>query len=98
MQEKIIQNQIIDYLRYKGIFFYRNNSGAFKRDEHFYRFGAPGSPDIICVINGQYVGIEVKGDKYGKQSKYQKRFEEDLIRAGGKYILAKSVEDVIKNI
>jgi hypothetical protein len=62
--------------------------------KHFYRFGALGSPDIICVIDGQYVGIEVKGPK-GKQSAHQKEFQKKLEAAGGKYILAYSLEDVI---
>jgi RNA-directed DNA polymerase len=45
--------------------------------KHFYRFGAFGSPDIICVIKGQYVGIEVKAPK-GKQSEHQKAFQQAL--------------------
>lgn len=63
---------------------------------HFYRFGALGSPEIICVIKGQFVGIEVKAPK-GKQSEYQKEFQRNLEKAGGRYILALSLEDVIKN-
>jgi len=46
------------------------------------------------VIDGQYVGIEVKGPK-GKQSAHQKEFQKKLEAAGGKYILAYSLEDVI---
>jgi hypothetical protein len=73
----------------------RNNSGAFKREDgHFYRFGALGSPDIVCVIKGQFVGIEVKAPK-GKQSEHQKEFQRNLEADGGKYVLAYSLEDVI---
>jgi hypothetical protein len=61
VKESETQKQILDYLALKRIFHYRNNSGAFvDSQKHFYRFGALGSPDIICVIKGQYVGIEVK--------------------------------------
>jgi hypothetical protein len=68
MKESEIQRQILDYLALKGIFHYRNNSGAFKDSAaHFYRFGALGSPDIICVIKGQYVRIEVKAPKGSSQ-------------------------------
>ena len=63
----------------------------------FMRFGAVGSPDIIAVINGQYVGIECKMPK-GKQSPGQKEFEKNLIQAGGKYLLIRSIEDLIKQI
>ena len=51
------------------------------------------SPDIVCVLNGQYVGIEVKGPK-GKQSDDQKEFQRHLEAAGGRYILTYSVDDV----
>jgi hypothetical protein len=95
MMESDIQKQILDYLALKRIFHYRNNSGGFvDSQKHFYRFGALGSPDI--VINGQYVGIEVKAVK-GKQSDHQKEFQRNLERAGGKYVLAFSLENVIES-
>jgi len=93
--EKSTQKAILDYLGYKKIFHYRNNTGSFTTgDNNFYRFGTPGSPDIICVVNGQYIGIEVK-DVKGKLNDNQIRFKEDLEKAGGKYITARSVDDVI---
>jgi hypothetical protein len=95
LKESDVQRQILDYLALKGIFHYRNNSGAFKRDDgHFYRFGALGSPDIICVINGQYVGIEVKAPK-GKLRASQVELQKNLEAAGGRYILARSLDDVV---
>jgi hypothetical protein len=95
MEEGDIQKQILGYLALKRIFHYRNNSGAFKRDDgHFYRFGATGSPDIICVVKGQYAGIKVKQTK-GRQSDHQKEFQ-NLEAAGGKYILAFDLDDVMK--
>jgi VRR-NUC domain len=98
MKESDVQRQVLDYLTLKHIFHYRNNSGAFTRsDGHFYRFGTLGSPDIICVVNGQYVGIEVKAPK-GKQSDHQKEFQKNLENAGGKYILAYSLDDVITTL
>ncbi|HEY2471042.1 MAG TPA: VRR-NUC domain-containing protein [Terracidiphilus sp.] len=94
-KESEVQRAILDYLELKGIFHYRNNSGAFKREDgHLYRFGALGSPDIVCVIKGQYVGIEVKGTD-GKQSDHQKKFQRQLEAMGGKYILAYSINAVI---
>jgi hypothetical protein len=68
MKESYVQRQILDYLALKGIFHYRNNSGAFvDSQKHFYRFGALGSPDIICVIKGQFAGIEVRGRRESSQ-------------------------------
>jgi Holliday junction resolvase len=98
MRESDIQRQILDYLALKGIFAYRNNSGAFDNGHGgFYRFGAVGSPDIICVIDGQYVGIEVKAAR-GRQSEHQKEFQKKLEAAGGKYILAYSLDDFLERI
>lgn len=98
MKESDIQKQILDYLALRHIFHYRNNSGAFvDSQKHFYRFGATGSPDIICVINGQYVGIEVKAPN-GRQSEPQKAFQQSLEQSGGRYILAYSLDDVIRDI
>jgi hypothetical protein len=98
MNESDLQRQILDYLALKGIFHYRNNSGAFDNGHGgFYRFGAVGSPDIICVVNGRYVGIELKAPK-GKQSDHQKEFQRQLELAGGTYILGYSLEDVITGL
>ena len=99
MKEKDIQRQILEWLTWKKIFHYRQNSGAFRtnNDTRMYWFGAKGAPDIVCVINGQYVGIEVKMPKNGL-SELQVNFKYNLEMAGGKYIIAYCLEDVIKNI
>jgi len=68
-----------------------------QRQKHFYRFGAIGSPDIVCAINGQFVRIEVKAP-IGKQSENQKEFQAQLEAAGGKYILAYSIDDVERGL
>lgn len=97
MSEKDIQAAIIQYLEIKRIFHYRNNTGAFVRPDtkSFYRFGVPGAPDVICVINGKFIGIEVKRPG-GKQSAHQQGFQASLEQAGGIYILAYSLDDVIQ--
>lgn len=99
MKESEVQAAILDWLAWKKVFAYRNNSGAFAIPEEgnhqrrFFRAAVVGAPDIVCVIAGQYVGIEVKAPK-GKQSDHQKAFQEQLEAAGGKYILAYSIDDV----
>ena len=95
MKESETQKAILEWLDWKHIFHYRNNSGAFvDSNEHFYRFGAVGSPDIVFVVNGQYAGIEVEASK-GRQSDNQKEFQRQLEAAGGRYILAHSLDDVV---
>jgi len=53
-----------------------------------------GIPDIEGVYLGRFCGIEVKSDK-GRQSVNQKRFQSDIEKNGGIYILAYDVIDVI---
>lgn len=102
VSEKDLQKCILEYLTMQNIFHYRNNSGAARVGNRFIRYGTVGSPDIICVIKGLFVGIEVKGQskngQWGKQSDGQIEFQKNLEKAGGKYILAKSLTDVINGI
>jgi len=91
--EKDVQKTIMDTLEYKHIFHWRNNSGAFKRDKSFYRFGDVGSPDIFMVIKGQIFGIECKSPT-GKQSDSQIEWQERFEMAGGIYLLIKSLKDL----
>lgn len=93
--EKDTQKAVIDYLVKNRVFHYRNNTGAVKLDKRFFRFGATGSPDIITVKNGQYIGIECKGPK-GELSDGQISFKENLEKAGGKYLVVRSIDEFIK--
>lgn len=96
-KENAVQKAILDYLALKQVFHWRQNNGAtYDAKLGFYRThtGMRGVPDIICVVNGQFVGIEVK-TKTGKQSPDQVLFQKRLQLAGGKYVLARSVDDVI---
>jgi hypothetical protein len=94
LTEHEIQQQILDWLKLKRIFHYRQNSGGIKKGSHFVKFGAPGAPDIICVIKGQYVGLEIKRVN-AHQSRQQFMFQGELEKAGGRYILARSLDDVM---
>lgn len=98
LSESSVQKQITGTLEKMGAFFWRNNTGCilsfYKGKRRFIKYGKVGSPDIIAVINGRFVGIEVKGPK-GVQSPEQKEFQKQLERAGGKYILASSWEDFL---
>jgi hypothetical protein len=58
---------------------------------------AKGIPDRIAVKHGRFIAIEVKA-KNGRLSDHQKAFRDQVIAAGGTYIEARSVEDVINRI
>lgn len=92
--EQQVLNAIIEWLTWNNVCHWRNNSGAFRDSRgHFYRYGAIGSPDIICIEGGLFVGIEVKR-KGGKQSPKQKEFQEMIEKADGIYVLADCIEEV----
>lgn len=93
--EKNTQQAILEYLTRRSIFHYRNNTGAVKVDKRFFRFGANGSPDIICVDGGRFIGIECKGPK-GKLSDDQVLFKINLERAGGLYLMVRSIDEFIQ--
>lgn len=93
-REQDIQSAICQWLSYKRIFHYRNNTGAFKTERGgFIRYGTPGSPDIVCCYKGRFIAIEVKS-KAGRQSPSQLQFQENLENAGGYYFIARSIKDV----
>lgn len=95
LAERDTQKQILDWLSRKGIFHYRQNTGGAKLKGFYVKFGKPGAPDIVAVIKGVFVGIEVK--KVGEsQSEKQVTFEQNITLAGGRYILAYSLEDVTR--
>ncbi len=97
-KEQGILNAILQYLTLRNVFHYRNNVIGFQDSRgHFYRSGVPGAPDIIAVIGGCYVGIEVKRIN-GYQSDHQKRFEKQLNDAGGRYILVHSVDELHEKV
>jgi len=93
--EKDVLDACMQLLEVKGVFHYRNNTGALKdRNDRLVRFGAVGSPDIVAIIDGKYVGIECKSTK-GKQSENQMLFQYAVERAGGVYVLVHSVDELL---
>ena len=74
-------------------FAFRMNTGKARMGGRFVTFGIPGQPDIFAIIRGRFVGIEVK-TATGRQSKDQQNWQRNCERAGGLYILARSVDDV----
>lgn len=99
MLEVEIQKQCKQYLDIKGVMCWRqNNTPVPTADGHFRKFhGKRGVPDIIAVIRGHFVGIEVK-QPTGKQSDHQIQFERELLAAGGIYLLVHSVDELAKDL
>lgn len=102
ISEADIQRSTLDFLKKRGIMAWRNNTGMAAGErkggkKFFIRYGTPGSPDIIAVIGGYFVGIELKGAG-GRWEDDQKAFAQRLGEAGGIYLLAKSFDSAIEQI
>ena len=91
--EKQVLKAVLQFLDFVRIFHWRNNTGAVTTDKRFIRFGAAGSPDIIAIYQGRFIGIECKSST-GRQTAAQKQFQIAVEASKGIYILAKKVEDV----
>lgn len=102
-EENLIQKEILDHLKKKGVFVWRQNNlpiwdkklnsgyGAYRSHG-----GMKGVADILGIMpdgSGRMLAIEVKGPK-GKQSMEQVLFQKRLEKGGGVYILANCIEDV----
>lgn len=101
--EKEIQDSIIQWLTIVKIFHYRQNTGGMLKEytrkdgstsKSMVRFGVKGASDIVCVVKGMYIAIEVKDHK-GKQSPDQVEFQRALEAEGGRYILVRSLDEVM---
>ena len=99
--EKATQTAILGWLQSKKIFCYRQNSFVAKNAYTGapLRAGTPGAPDIIAVVRGVYVGIEVKDIKpSAKLNENQEKFKARLEIAGGVWITARRLEDVTEEL
>lgn len=54
-----------------------------------------GSADISATIKGRSVKIEIKIGS-DRQSEHQKKYEQDIISAGGVYLIVKNFDDFIE--
>jgi hypothetical protein len=98
-KEKPIENQILTWLRLKGVFAWKNQStGIFDPRKGIFRksnnpFHINGVSDILGVWHGRPLAIEVKSET-GRVSDAQKEFITRFREAGGIAFIARSIEDV----
>lgn len=98
--EKEIQLSICDYLAFRKVMFWRQNTIPavdYKGGKTIFRpmpkYSMNGVPDIIVIKDGQFIGLEVKRPK-SKQSENQVVFQNKCEQAGGKYFVVCSIDDV----
>jgi len=94
ISEKYLQNAIIDWLNESTEgYFWQNDSVGIKGRKRENRFRPNGVADVLGVIDGHFVAIEVKAPK-GKVSKSQIEFSQRFSRSGGTYYVIRSIEDL----
>ena len=94
MRESEVMKEVMAYLTVKQIYHKRQNTGR----RGGVNYGFVGSPDIIGILpTGHFLGIECKGEG-GKQSTDQKECQLNITANNALYILAYSVEDVVKGL
>ena len=84
--ETLIKREIKRYLGLKGFFIRHIIQGM---------ASYPGIPDLLATKNGVTIEIEAKAPK-GVQSPKQKDYQQMLELHGGRYLLIRSVEDLIE--
>jgi len=99
-KEKEIENSILDYLAHiPNSKFWKNQSGGIfdsKRQcfrKSFNKFHINGVSDILGIMGGRFICIEVKSPK-GRLSPNQKVFLGEITSLGGLAFMARSIDDV----
>ena len=94
LKEATVLRAVLEWLTVHKIFHFRvNTMGTPMSSGGFRPAPTVGIPDIIAVVEGRFVGIEVKSTN-GKQSQRQKMFEGQCKKAGGEYFIVKSIDDL----
>ena len=98
LSEKEIENHCLAWLKRNDIMGWKIKSvGTYDPKTKRFRTPSPwyrkGCPDILCCIDGQLIGLEVKTAK-GRLSEVQKEFHRDLVKAGGKVYVVRSIDDL----
>jgi len=97
--ESQIQKLVLEYLKLRGVFSWRNHTQAIIRGGgpegiRFSKNPNKGAPDILGILpGGLFLGIELKRPGRNPEPE-QEAWRERICAAGGVHVLARSVEDV----
>jgi len=97
--EKELQNAILRAFGTLPVLrLWRANVGVARLGRRVVRFGIPGQGDLTGILaDGRRLEIEVKAAT-GRQTSVQQSFQEMIERFHGVYILARSMEDVRREL
>jgi len=93
--ESTVLSECLSYLRAVDVFCWRQNTGAFKVENRFFRSSMAGVSDILGVLpGGRFLAIECKREKGGRVSDKQQDFIQRVISAGGVALVVHSAEEL----
>ena len=101
--ETQVLKTILEWLAYKKILCWRNQSGMLivgDKKKYAVKMGAKGTSDIVGCLppDGRMLCIEIKRDKKSKVSPEQKVFIDKINSLGGLAFVATSVEEVEREL
>jgi len=91
---------IIDFIELRGFYATRiNTMGVYDTELQKYRKGTTkrGTADIHACIKGKHLSIEVKIGA-DAQSMYQEQTEQEVIKSGGIYLIARTFDEFLDDI
>jgi hypothetical protein len=81
-KEKKFENEVRSLLDKIGVYYFKFWGGSQKSRSGYYVSTKKGVPDLICCINGHFVGLEIKQEN-GEVSDVQKRNIAEINKNGG---------------
>jgi hypothetical protein len=106
-KESPVVRACIEYLRLRGAFVFRNQTGMIRLSDPKYgqrviRQGVKGGADIVGVLpGGRFLSVECKkplGPRGGTggsvQTPEQAEFQREVEQRGGVYVLARGIDDL----
>lgn len=103
MNEKTIENSILNFLKHMGVFCWKNQTtGIYDPAKKVFRKSSnshhiKGVADILGCIEGRMIAIEVKAEK-GKVSPEQRVFLTRINQEGGVAFVARSIDQVAREL
>lgn len=91
--EARVLSECLEWLHATGVFCWRNNTGGTKVNGRFMRFGMPGSPDIIGIVNGSFLAIECKAPGEGLNEN-QEKWHAQAAKAGCRPLIVRSLDEL----
>jgi hypothetical protein len=99
LPEVQLQSLLLAHLnRIPGVWVWRANTGAARGDDgRVIRFGYPGQSDLLGMVCGVFLGIEVKGPE-GRQSADQSAFQSRVQEHLGVYLRANDFITTLREV